>query len=683
MNRLLRPRLFAVSALVAVGLYGAAIAQSDDLTKTRRMGAWGFDLAGRDPNAAPGDDFFRSASGAWLDKLTIPADRTRWGSFDELRELSDARSRAVIEKAAADRRGAGDAGRIGAFYRSFMDEAAIERLDARPLQKDLGDIRAANSHQKIGALMGKVPSTFHTAFFSPAIYDDQKVMGRYAVYLGQGGLSLPDRDYYLEARFAPQRDAYRAYIAKQLTAIGWPEPDRRAGEILAMETEIAKVSWALAERRDDTRMYNAMSVAELERAAPGFPWRTWLNNAGLAKVDRVVVGEVTAFPKIADIFAKAPVPTLQAWMAFTLTDNASPYLSKRFVDANFDFRSKTLSGQPEQRARWKRGVTTVSNALGEAIGKLYVDAYFPAKSKAEMETLVGNLKVAMKGRIERADWMSAQTKAEAQKKLAKLSVKVGYPVKWRDYSRLTVREGDLYGNVERGVAFEWDYQVGRLFGPTDKDEWGMTPQTVNAYYSPVKNEIVFPAAILQPPFFDPDADPAVNYGGIGAVIGHEITHGFDDQGRASDADGQLRDWWTAEDAAKFKAQADRLGAQYSAFEPLPGAKVNGALTMGENIADLGGLLMAYDAYKASLGGRPAPVIDGLTGDQRFFLGFAQIWRGKQRDDDLRRLLVSDPHSPAYYRANGTVRNVDPWYGAFSVSSGAKLFVAPNERVRIW
>jgi putative endopeptidase len=679
-----RLRASAVGVGLAVALGGYAIGQTQpDLKQVTSLGPWGVDLAARDLKAQPGDDFYQYAVGTWTDKLVIPADRTRWGSFDELRELSDTRGRAVIEKAAATKATSGEAAQIGAFYRSFMDEAAVEKLDAKPIENDLAAIRAARSREAIATLMGRAPMSAMSAFFGQFVADDQKVPNRYAVYMGQGGLGLPDRDYYLDDKFATQKKAYQAYIARQLTAVGWPEAEARAAEIVAMETEIAKVSWTRADRRDDNKMYNATATADLPKLAPGFPWKEYLTAAKLGGVDRVVVGEVTAFPKIAEIYGKAPVPLLQAWMAFNVVDNASPFLSKRFADAQFEFRGKTLSGQPEQRPRWKRAVTAINGSMGEAVGKVYVAEYFPAAYKAQMEGLVANLKLAMKARLEQAAWMGLQTKTEALKKLSMLNVKIGYPNKWRDYAKLQVKDGDLFGNVERANAFEWEYRVGQLKGPIDREEWGMTPQTVNAYFDPAKNEIVFPAAILQPPFFDPKADAAVNYGGIGAVIGHEITHAFDDQGRQSDASGQLRDWWTPEDAAKFKVEADKLGKQYSAFEPLPGAHINGQLTMGENIADLGGLLMAYDAYKASLKGQPAPMVDGLTADQRFFYGFAQIWRGKIRDDQLRQQLVTDPHSPTYYRVNGTLRNVDRWYDAFGIKPGAKLYVAPTERVRIW
>jgi putative endopeptidase len=416
---------------------------------------------------------------------------------------------------------------------------------------------------------------------------------------------------------------------------------------------------------------------------PGFDWNRYLAAANLGGVSRVVVTTNTAFPTFGKIYAETPLETLKAWQAFHLADGAAPYLSKPFADASYEFHGKTLGGQPEQQPRWKRAVAFTNEAVGESVGRVYVARYFPPASKAKMDALVGDIHTALQARIEKLPWMGEETKAKALEKLSKFTVKIGYPARWRDYSKLTLKRDDLYGNVIRAGAFEWDREVTRLNQPVDKGEWGMTPQTVNAYYNYANNEVVFPAAILQAPFFDPDADAAINYGGIGAVIGHEISHGFDDQGRKSDGDGMLRDWWTTADADKFKVQADRLGAQYSAFEPLPGAHVIGALTMGENIGDLGGLSLALDAYHASLKGKPAPAIEGLTGDQRVFLGWAQVWRDKIREDALRQRLVTDPHSPAVYRVNGAIRNIDGWYAAYDVKPGDKLYVAPDQRVRIW
>jgi len=654
-----------------------------DLARAPRMGAWGFDLAGRDPAVRPQDDFYGYANGSYVAKLQIPPDRSRFGAFDLLSDLSQARMRAVLEKAAADGSATGQTAQIGALYRSFMDEAKVDALGARPLAADLAAIRAAKTRSDLARLMGQSQHAFGGAFFNAQVYDDAKDPQRYAVYLIQGGLGLPDRDYYLEPRFAEQKAKYQAYVAQMLTLAGWPEAEASAKAIVAVETEIAKVSWTRAERRDDDKTYNPVETAKLAEFAPGFDWNAYLDGAQLGSATRVVVAENTAFPKIAAIFAATPVETLRAWAAFGLADNAAPYLARPFDQAHYEFRDKILSGTPQQRPRWKRGVVLVDGQIGEALGKVYVDAYFPAESKAKMEALVGDIRTAMKARIERLTWMAPATKAKALEKMSKFNVKIGYPDKWRDYAGLEIKDGDLYGNVERATAFDWRYRVGRLNGPVDRGEWGMTPPTINAYYSSTKNEIVFPAAILQPPFFDPAGDPAVNYGGIGGVIGHEITHGFDDQGRKSDGDGRLTDWWTAEDAAKFQVQAKKLGDQFSAIEPLPGARINGDLTMGENIADLGGLLLALDAYHLSLDGKPAPVIDGLTGDQRVFLGWAQVWRSKNRDESLRKQLVADPHSPPQYRVDVPVRNIDAFYEAFGVKPGDKMYVPPDQRVRIW
>jgi putative endopeptidase len=670
-------------AVAALALLLPATALAEDLVKAPRMGAWGFDLTGRDPSVKPGDDFNRYASGGYLDKLTIPPDRSRFGAFDKLNELSQNRMRAVLEAAAADKSATGERAKIGALYRSFMDEAAVNARGAKPLEGDLAAIRAAKTRADLAKLMGASIHSFGGSFFSAAIYDDAKNPQRYAVYLGQAGLGLPDRDYYLQPNFAPQKTAYEAYVAKLLTLVNWPDAQAQAKAIVAMETEIAQVSWTRAERRDDDKTYNPYETAQLTTYAPGFEWKAFLDGAEIGGVTRVIASENTAFPKIAAIYAKTPVDTLRAWTAFNLVDNAAPYLSRPFELAHHEFREKTLSGQPEQKARWKRAVGLVDGQMGEALGKIYVAEYFPPESKAKMEALVADILAAMKIRIEHLTWMGPETKAKALEKLSKFTVKIGYPDKWRDYSSLEVKEGDLYGNFERAAAFDWAFRVARMDGPVDRGEWGMTPATVNAYYSSTKNEIVFPAAILQPPFFDPEADPAVNYGGIGGVIGHEITHGFDDQGRKSDGDGRLAEWWTPQDEARFTAEAARLGKQYAAVEPIPGMKINPDLTMGENIADLGGLLLALDAYHLSLKGKPAPVLDGVTGDQRVFLGWAQVWRTKTREESVRQRLVSDPHSPPEARVDVPVRNIDAFYESFGVKPGQKMFVAPEDRARIW
>ena len=670
--------LFGIGPDTLAQAEGGTPSQSD---RAPRFGTFGLDLAGRDTSVKPGDDWYRYANGGWDARTEIPPDRSTYGMFHVLADLSDARTRTLVQEAAAGRISDPDAQKIGGLYASFMDQARVDQLDVQPMYADLRRIREVKSKSDLARIMGASEQGFGRSFFSMAIYDDAKDPERYAVYFGQAGLGLPDRDYYLQPAFETQRGAYRDYVRDTLRNLAEENAEQKARDILALETKIAEVSWTRVDRRDDDKTYNPMTIAELERNAPGFPWRDFLDAAQLGRVPRVVVQENTAFPKIAAIFRDTPLETLKAWATFHLADNAAPYLSDRFVQRQFAF-AKTLSGQPALRERWKRGVT-FTNAMGEAVGRIYVGRYFPPESKAKMDALVGNLRTAMAGRIQRLDWMGADTKREALTKLAKFNVKIGYPSKWRDYSGLQVDPADLYGNAERSAAFEWAYQVDRLDEPVDDEEWGMTPQTINAYYSSTKNEIVFPAAILQPPFFDPDADPAVNYGAIGGVIGHEITHGFDDQGRKSDASGALRDWWDPDDAAKFQVRADALAAQYSKYEALPGAFVNGKLSLGENIADLGGVLLGLDAYRASLNGQPAPVIEGLTAEQRLFLGWAQVWRTKFRENQLRQQLVTGPHSPGQFRAVGPLRNVDAWYDAFGVQPGDAQYVPPEQRVRIW
>jgi putative endopeptidase len=576
-----------------------------------------------------------------------------------------------------------------------MDEARIEKAGASAIKDKATEIQATKTREALAALMGRQNLDFHGGIFGVFVDVDIKDPKHYTVYLGQQGLGLPDRDYYLKPDFATQKAKYQAYVAQLLRLLDWPEAEKRADEVVKFETKIADASWTKTQQRDPIASYNPMSLAELEAFAPNFAWRSFLTQAALDKVERVVVAEKSAFPKITQIFNETPMETLQAWQAFNVADHAAPYLSKAFVDALFEMRNKTLSGQAEQRVRWKRGVHAVSGGdygagdrydrfgnLGWAVGQLYSAKYFPPAAKAKIEELVGNLKVAMHERIKGLDWMGEATKVQALKKLDTYNIKVGYPDKARDYSKVEIRDDDLVGNVRRAAAADWAFNVQRLPGPVDMSDWGMTPQTNDAYNGALR-DIVFPAGILQPPMFDANADPAVNYGGIGAVIGHELTHGFDDQGRKFDADGKLNDWWTPDDAKTFEARAKVLGAQYSKFEPLPGAKVNGELTMGENIADLGGVVIALDAYRASLKGKPAPVIDGLTGEQRVLLGWAQAWRGKLRDDAIRRQVVSDPHSPRQYRVNGVMRNIDVWYEAFKVKPDEKLFVEPKDRVRIW
>ena len=673
-------------ALMASAAYAQGpAAVKEDLTQTTRFGTWGFDRAGERTTTKPGDDFFDFANGVYVDKLVIPSDKPSFGNFLALDELSQKRVRAILDEssktAGAQPSAVGE--KIGAFYRAYMDEPRIEALGAKPLKPDLDAIRAQKDKHDVAVLMGKAGQGFQSAIFSIGVGADDKNPNRYSLSLGQGGLGLPDRDYYTDAKFAPKLAAYEPYVAKVLELAGWSDPAANAKAVVAFETEIAKASWTRVQRRDPVKTYNPVTVETLQTTAPGFDWAAFIQSSGAERAPIIIAAEVPAIAAEAKIFAATPLDTIKAWQAYHLARSAAGVLSTAFVDTNFDFNGKTLSGQPELPARWKRGASTVSRAMGEGVGEVYVARYFPAESKAKMLALVGDLKTAFGARIQTLDWMSPATKAEGMKKLAAFTVKIGYPDKWRDYSALTVRSDDLYGDVQRATKFNWDRDINRITQPVDKTEWGMSPQTVNAYYNPVFNEVVFPAAILQPPFFDAKGDPAVNYGGIGGVIGHEMTHAFDDQGRQYDSEGRLRDWWTPEDAVKFNARADRLGAQYDTYEPVPGAKLQGKLTMGENIADQGGLSLALDAYHASLKGKPAPVIDGLTGDQRVFLGWAQVWREKSREAYAQSMTAVDPHSPGKFRVNGVVRNLDPWYVAFGVKPGDKLYVAPADRAKVW
>jgi putative endopeptidase len=671
--------LAATSMLVAVPAAAqpapAATSAGDTLVQAKSYGSWGVDLGARDLKVRPGDDFDTFANGGWRAKTEIPADQASAGVGYDVYNLTQDQLRALVAKAPAD-------SKIGALYHSFMDEARLEQLDAKPLMTDLAKVAAIASRDEMARFMGASQGRFGISIVGGSPYADTDTPTMNSLWLGSGGLGLPDRDYYLTDSFKPQRDAYRAYIVRTLGMIGVPAGAAAADKIMAFETAIAKATWPVADRRDLSKINNPMSMAELAAYAPGMDWKAWFEGAGIAPQNRIIVNENTAIRDIAKLYASTPLETLKLWQKFHVANQASPYLSKRFVDSRFDF-TKTLSGVSELRPRWKRGLSLVDGSLGELVGQTYVQAYFPASSKAMMEELVANLKVAMADRIKANDWMAAPTKTAALEKLSRMDVMVGYPDKWRDYSQLTISPDDLYGNVQRSGAFEYAYQLADLGKTVDRKKWGMTPQTVNAYNGGLENKIVFPAGILQPPYFDPKADAAVNYGAIGAVIGHEISHGFDDQGRKIDASGALKDWWTPADAERFEAQAKGFGEQYAKYEAAPGAFINPKLTMGENIADLAGLQVAYDAYHRSLGGKGAPVIDGLTGDQRFFLAFAQAWRAKEREDAIKSQVASDPHSPARFRVIGPLRNLDSWYAAFDIKPDSKFYIPPEKRTRIW
>jgi putative endopeptidase len=675
----LRTALLAISVVVAQSVVAAERPAGFAVA-----GGWGFDLAGADFAKNPGDDFFRYGNGAWYDRALIPPDRSSIGVDTALIMTAEARIRDILEHGAAgvgpDARA--DAAKLGAFYAAFMDEAGAEKRDARPIAPLLDMIRGAETREQLAELMGGGRQSLFSSIFGVSIAPDDKAPDRYAVFLRQGGLAL-NRDYYVTPRLAEKKAAYRAYMAQMLEMIGWEAPEQAAAAILEFETAIAQASWTNAERRDPDKTYNPTTVVALEEAAP-FPWRRLFTSSDLSGLDRVIVVESTAIPKIAAVYAHTPVDTLKAWQAFHLADAAAPYLSKRFVAASFGFHSKTMAGVAEQSERWRRAVGTINFAMGQAIGRVYVARYFPPEAKAQIDDLVAHMRDALRERIARLDWMSPQTKLKALDKLDRLTVKIAYPDKWRDFAALEVRPDDLFADMQASRKFFWLRQVNRLNAPVDRDEWGyMSPQTVNATYDSTLNEMTFPAGILQPPFFDPAADPAVNYGGIGAVIGHEITHGFDDEGRKYDGAGVLSAWWTDADAKEFTARAAVLGRQFDGYEPFPGVHLKGDLTMGENIADLGGALIALEAYHLWLGGKDAPVIDGLTGDQRFFLSYAQSWRHKSTDESMRQQIVANSHAPANYRVNGVVRNMDAWYEAFGIKPGDALYLAPEERVRIW
>jgi len=677
--------LLSAASLALAG--SAALAHSDDAPATQSapadagslkplsFGSWGVDLGARDMSVKPGDDFDRYANGTWFRNTEIPADQASAGVDYDVYNLTQRQLRALVTGAPAT-------GQVGGLYQSFMDEARVEALGAKPLMADIAKVEAIKDKAEMARFMGRSQGAFGASIVGGEPYADTADPTMNILWLGQGGIGLPDREYYLSDEFKAQRDAYRAYIARTMQMVGNAAPEKAADAIMAFETDIAKASWAIADRRDLGKINNPMSSAELAAYAPGLDWNAWFAGAGIAPQKRIIVNENSAIRDIAAVYAKTPLDTIKLWQAFHVADNAAPYLSKAFVDSRFEY-AKAMSGVSAQRPRWKRGLTLVDGSLGELVGETYARQYFPPSAKAKMETLVANLKLAMGDRIRGNGWMAPATKEAALAKLEKMDVMVGYPDKWRDYSALKIDPTDLYGNVERSAAFEYAYALSEMNKPVDRKKWSMNPQEVNAYNGGLENKIVFPAAILQAPYFSEGVDDAVNYGAIGAVIGHEITHGFDDQGRKIDASGAVRDWWTKEDAARFEAQAKGFGAQYATYEAAPGAFINPDLTMGENIADLAGLEVAYDAYHRSLGGKEAPVIDGLTGDQRFFLAFAQAWRDKARGDAIKQQVASDEHSPARWRIIGPLRNVDAWYKAFNVTPDAKYYLKPEDRTRIW
>jgi putative endopeptidase len=651
-----------------------------------QMGAFGVDLAGMNKNVTPGNDFYAFVNGTWAANTQIPPDRSSWGGFSILRDLSDQRTRAIIEDVAKSKGAPGsNAQKVGDFYASFMDEAAIEAKGIKPIEPILAGIAAIQTPADLARAFGIGNRLGISMPIGMAVEQDLKDNSLYSGYLGQGGLGLPDRDYYLvdsNARFVEIRGKYIAHIAKMLTLAGIADGANKAQRIYDLEKKIATTQWTQAESRQIDKLYNPVAPADLGTKMPGFDWATYLDAVGIKSLPQVIATQPSALTGAAKLVSSEPLDVWRDYLTFHVIKDAASFLPKAFVDEDFAFNGPVLSGTPKLKDRWKRGVDFVNSTMGEAVGQLYVERYFPPEAKAKADALVKNLTLAMGARIEKLKWMAPETKVKAGAKLKAFTTKIGYPDKWRDYSALKIEAGDAYGNAVRAAEFDYQRQLSKIGKPVDRSEWGMTPQTVNAYANPLMNEIVFPAAILQPPFFDPNADPAVNYGGIGAVIGHEISHHFDDQGRKFDPKGNLAEWWTADDVKRFEAYTAKVVKQYAAYEPLPGAKVNGELTLGENMADLAGLNVAYDAYKLSLGGTPAPVISGYTGDQRFFLGYGQVWRNKYRDQTLQRAITTDPHTPGHFRPY-VVRNLDSWYAAFGAKPGEKFYLAPADRIKIW
>ena len=679
----LLPALLAASLLVAPALAAD--------TKPK-FGSFGVDLSSMDKSVKPGENFFLYVNGKWLKTATIPPDRSQTGSFQDLQILSEQRMRAIVdtlEKKPRDQL-SDEERKLRDLYDAFEDTAAIEANGLKPIQKDLDYFAGLQTPADVARAMASVPLAT-SSIYDIGIGVDDKNPDNYSLNLNQAGLGLPDRDYYLkdDKALADTRTAYRQYLADMLGLVGMSDTEARADRILALETEIAKVHWSRADRRDEDKVYNPMTISDLKALAPDFAWDAFLaeSHIPLARPDGsqryAIVAEKTAFEPLAKIFAATPVSTWRDYLTVHYLQHFAAYLPKRFDDRNFAFYGTVLGGNTQQLDRPTRGIHLLDRTLGEALGKLYVARYFPPESKAKADQLVSNLLKAYEADIQTLDWMSPATRAKALDKIRQFTPKIGYPNHWRDYSAYDVRRDDLVGDIQRSTLFEWNREVNRINQPVDKTEWGMSPPTINAYYNPSFNEIVFPAAILQPPFFDPNADDAVNYGGIGAVIGHEISHGFDDQGSKYDGKGVFQDWWTKEDRANFDAKTAELVKQYDAFEPLPGLHIIGANTLGENIADNAGIAIALKAYHISLMGKPARVINGLTGDQRFYLSFGQVWRTKQRDSSLRTQTLSNEHSPAEFRVIGPTRNQSEWYGAFNVKPGDKYYLAPDQRVHLW
>lgn len=664
-----------------------SVAQSLDSGSSSSELVIGIDLAGMDEEVSPNDDFYTYANGGWMQDTAIPADKTRYGNFNILGDTSQQALRGIIEAAAAaeGKIEGTDAQKVGDFYTSFMNTALANDLGIQPIEKQLEAIGNVNNKMdviKTFAEFGRQGLQRPLSFF---VNNDLKQTDQYAIYLNQSGLGLPDRDDYFaeDERSQKIRASYESYVESLFRLAGFEDAAQRAETVLIIEAALAEHHWTRVQNRDRNRTYNRLSAQELSKRLGGFDWAVFAEGLGLKNEGHVIVRQPSYLEGFATVFADVDVDQWQDYLRYKLISGYAPYLSQPFVDAEFEFYRRALRGAQEPQPRWKRAVDNIDNMIGELVGKVYVAEYFPPAAKARMDELVKNLRAAMRESILEAKWMDEATQAEALTKLEKFTAKIGYPDQWIDYSKLEISPADLVGNVRRAQEFEFERNRAKLGGPIQRHEWFMTPQTVNAYYNPAMNEIVFPAAIMQPPFFDLNADDAANYGAIGTVIGHELGHGFDDQGRKTDGDGELRDWWTEASASEYKNRADQLVKQYGGYEPIKGLPLNGQLTLGENIGDLGGVSIAYRAYQKSLNGEKSPVMEGLTGEQRFFIAFAQAFRGKYREDELARRIKTDPHSPVRYRVNGVVPNVDAFYEAFGVSPANAMYMAPEDRVTIW
>ncbi len=675
---------FKLLALATASLVALGASVNAQTAAKPAYGTWGYDATAMDSSVKPGDDFWAYVNGSWDKRSEIASDKTYVGIDSILNDQIDKDVRDIVEDLAKNPTQSGKVGQqVGDFYASWMDQDTIEKLGTEPLKPYLAKIAAVKTR---GQLIDLFSTPGYPSPVNVVIFADLKDPTKYSVYAGQGGLGLPNRDYYLLQgdKYDAYRKAYRAYLTHIQELAGIPDAAAKADRIIALETSIAKLHWTPEKSRETKLNYNPMTRVQLAKFAPQLEWNRALDDRGLNKINTVVVRQTTAIQGESKLLQSVPLSTWKEWLAARFISGHANVLPKAFDDAQFDFYSKTLNDVQTQRDRWKRGVDLVDDALGEALGQIYVERHYPAESEQQVGELISNIRGALQEKIENNSWMDPATKKEAVAKLEAFDPRTGHPVKYIDYSSMEVKRGDLFGNDMRAAKFGWDLLLSRLPKPVDRQLWGMLPQENNAYYDPTQNQITFPAAILQPPYFDPKADPASNYGSIGATIGHEIGHGFDDQGRQFDGKGRLRDWWTPASAKLYTDRAQRLVQQFNGYEPIPGVHIKGQLTLGENLGDLGGLEVAYAAYRRYVAqhGEP-PVIDGLTGDQRFFIAYGYSWEIKQREGALRSQLLTNPHSPGKYRVNGIVRNFDPWYAAFNVKPGDKLYLPPEQRVHIW